>query len=132
MYRALFVLFSCVALVGLGSCVWNFSGALRTWRRKRALNGLGRLTARHRTIQQGGLTYIAFLLNLIAGAVFAFSDPGNAPRSATGWILYGVLWSILLTVVGLSWNQRTTDTKIRTYPLEAWDGKTERRKNATS
>lgn len=128
MYRLLFVAFTLVALVGLGSCMWNLSGALETWWRRRPQNGLGRATALHRVLYQAGLTYIAFLLNVVAGAVFLFSNPGNRPSSATGWILYGVLWSILLVVVGMSWDQRHFEEKVRNYPLDQWDG-IERRRN---
>lgn len=115
-----------MSLVGLGTCIFNLWRALGTWVRKRPSNGLGRVTAQHRVYQQAGLSYIALLLFLLALAVLGLSNPGNAPSSATGWILYGVLWSILLTIVGLSWNQRRFEDKIRNYPLEKWDGKERR------
>jgi hypothetical protein len=126
MYRNLFYFFVLTSFAGLGMCFLNLARAVRTMRRKRPSNGLGAATAVHRVIQQGGHAYIAFLLFLLSLAVLKFSDPGNAPSSSTGWILYGVLWSILLTIVGLSWNQRRFEEKIRTYPLEKWNG-TERR-----
>jgi hypothetical protein len=126
MFRNLFYLFVAISFVGLGTCLYNLAGAVRTMRRKRPSNGLGAATAMHRVVQQGGLAYIAFLLFVLALAVLVFSNPGNAPSSSTGWVLYGVLWSILLTIVGLSWNQRRFAEKIRTYPLEKWNGKERR------
>lgn len=122
MYRALFTLFSVIAPIGLLVCLLNLWGAARLWYQKRPTNGLGAYTARKRFRWQAVLFGMALALTCLAIAVLLFANPGNAPRSAVGWILYGVLWYFLVGVVFLSVDQRVFDHRIRTYPLGEWDG----------
>ena len=122
MYRALFITFSAIAPIGFLVCLANLWGAARIWWRKRPHNGLGAYTARKRFRWQAVLFGMALALNILATAVFIYSDPGNRPQSQIGWIVYGVLWFFLAGVVFLSVDQRVFDHRIKTYPLGSWDG----------
>jgi hypothetical protein len=126
MYRALFGLFAVTAPIALLMCLGNLLSASRTWYRKRPSNGLGAFTARWRFYWQLTLFGFCLCLNALVTAVFLFSDPGNAPRNASGWVLYGVLWFFLVGTTFLSVGQRYYEHRIKSYP--AWDG-TERRTN---
>jgi hypothetical protein len=121
-YRALFSLFSLIALVGLLVCARNLWGAARLWYQMRPENGLGAYTARKRFVWQAVLFGMALSLTFLAVAVLLFANPGNAPRSITGWILYGVLWYFLSGVVFLSVDQRVFDRHVKTYPLGNTEG----------
>jgi hypothetical protein len=128
MFRVLFTLFALIAPITLLVCFGNLWGATRLWYQKRPTNGLGAYTARKRLRWQAVLFGMALALNLLVGAVFLYADPGNHPNSATGWVLYGVLWFFLASVVFLSVDQRAFDHKVKTYPLGDWNG-VERRDN---
>lgn len=126
MYRNLFVLFTTISLAGLVACGLNLWNAGKQWYFRRPNDDLGRLTARHRLRQQGLPFIVVTGLSTVAFAVLALSDAGNAPSSATGWILYGVLWLFLIASVAASADQRWFDDRIRN-DLGTWDG-TDRRK----
>jgi hypothetical protein len=127
MFRVLFTLFALIAPIGLLVCFGNLWGAARLWYQRRPMNGLGAYTARKRFRWQAVLFGMALVLNLLAGAVFLYANPGDKPQTGIGWILYGVLWYFLVGVVFLSVDQRLFDHKIRTYPLGNWDGIERRR-----
>lgn len=127
MFRILFGLFALVAPCALLVCLGNLIFAGRTWILKRPANGLGAFTARHRFYWQLVLFGFCLCLNALVTAVFLFSNPGNSPRNASGWVLYCVLWFFLVGTTFLSVDQRLFDHKVKTYPLGNWDGIERRR-----
>lgn len=118
MYRNLFLLFTALSFVGLVACGANLWGAAKQWYFRRPGDGLGRITARHRFRQQGLPFVVSLGLSVVAVAVLTFSQLGERPTTPTGWILYGVLWTFLISAVLASVDQRVFDQRI----MHEWDG----------
>lgn len=111
MYRTLFVAYGLVACGGLLVCLLNWLDSFQTFRRQ--TDELTVDAALRRLIVHSGVAYVCLLLILLVLAVLAWSNPGDGPRTPTGWVLYGVLWSVLGVCVGISVDQRRFVQRVR-------------------